>query len=142
MEHVIPIEISIPGVPVAKGRARTSTRGGFVRHYTPAKTVSYESTVTAAGRQAMARRAPLEGALRVDITVGVPIPATWSKAKHAAAMAQTVHPISRPDVDNYIKAIFDGLNGIAWLDDSQIVPASGCKRYADAPGVVVSITAI
>ena len=133
------IRIDIPGVPVAKGRARTSTRGGFVRHYTPAKTVSYDSTVAAAGLSAMGLRSPLGGALRVELVVCVPIPASWSKTRRAAAVAQAVHPIGRPDVDKFMKSVLNGLNGIAWIDDSQIVSASGCKRYSVVPGVSVNI---
>jgi Holliday junction resolvase RusA-like endonuclease len=32
-----------------------------------------------------------------------------------------IHKGQTPDIDNLIKAILDGLNGIAWQDDKQVV---------------------
>jgi Holliday junction resolvase RusA-like endonuclease len=33
----------------------------------------------------------------------------------------------RGDIDNYIKTILDGLNGVAWKDDSQVVKVTAIK---------------
>lgn len=33
----------------------------------------------------------------------------------------------RGDVDNYVKTILDALNGIAWVDDSQVVKLTAIK---------------
>jgi Holliday junction resolvase RusA-like endonuclease len=52
------------------------------------------------------------------------------------------HPVTRPDADNYLKGILDGLNGIAWEDDAQIVSISVTKIYHDTPGVHLSISEI
>lgn len=47
------IRFHIPGTPVAKGRARVTTRGGRPATYTPAKTVAYEGLVALAGQDAI-----------------------------------------------------------------------------------------
>lgn len=41
--------------------------------------------------------------------------------------------------DNIIKIICDGLNGIAWKDDAQVVEVSATKTYAEFPSVTVYI---
>ena len=40
----------------------------------------------------------------------------------------------RPDVDNYLKSIFDLLNGVIWEDDSQIVFVQASKAWSDNDG--------
>jgi Holliday junction resolvase RusA-like endonuclease len=135
------IRFTIPGPPVGKGRPRVSGRAGFARLYTPEKTASYESRVAMAGHIAMQDCAVLEGALAVTLDIAVQIPASWSKKRQAAALAGTVLPTTKPDIDNVEKAIFDGLNGVVWKDDVQVVQVSKRKRYGDQPGVAVTIEA-
>lgn len=40
----------------------------------------------------------------------------------------------RPDIDNYVKAIFDLCNGLAWKDDSQIVFMDAKKAWSKNDG--------
>jgi len=134
------IEFSIPGKPTAKARARSSWKGGKVQHYTPGKTAAYESTVALFGSQAMGGKPPLDGPLMVHITAHMPIPASWSKKKQAMASDGDLLPTSRPDLDNIIKAVKDGLNEICWHDDSQIVSVIAHKIYGDKPMVEVSVS--
>ncbi|MCO7656007.1 RusA family crossover junction endodeoxyribonuclease, partial [Pseudomonas aeruginosa] len=42
-------------------------------------------------------------------------------------------------MDNVIKAIYDGLNGVVWKDDVQVVKAVVGKRYGETPGVRVKV---
>jgi Holliday junction resolvase RusA-like endonuclease len=132
-----PITFHIPGVPVAKGRARITTRGGKVRSFTPPKTVAFEGLVALAAERAMEGRDPLEGPVSLTLFVELPVPQSWSLKKKAAALAGDVSPCGRPDLDNYIKAIADGGNAILWNDDSQVVMLLATKRYAVQPGVHV-----
>jgi Holliday junction resolvase RusA-like endonuclease len=129
------ISFTVPGTPVAKGRPRLTTRGGFARAFTPAKTVAYEGLVALAGQDAMAGQPPLDCALALDIVAWFPIPPSWSKKKRAAA----VFHIGRPDGDNILKAIGDGLNGVVWRDDSLIAQCSITKRYGDTPGAAITV---
>lgn len=122
----------IPGEPVAKGRPR-ATRAG--RMYTPAKTVRYESTVALFAQQAMAGRLPFDGALYMVLCATWEWPASWSAKKRAANHFKT----SRPDLDNIIKACCDGMNGIVFHDDAQVVLMSPAKLYGDKPGVQIKV---
>jgi Holliday junction resolvase RusA-like endonuclease len=53
MTNSTPISFTIPGEPVAKGRAKFARRGNFVTTYTPDKTARYENLVKLAAQQAM-----------------------------------------------------------------------------------------
>lgn len=137
-----PISFFVPGVPVGKGRPRISTRGGILRSFTPPKTVAFESLVAMKAEAAMAGADPLAGAVSLTLHVELQIPQSWSGKKKLAALAGDVKPCGRPDLDNYVKAICDGGNGIVWRDDSQVVLLTAAKRYAETPGVHVEATAI
>ncbi len=123
----------VPGAPVGKGRPRMAAG----RMYTPAKTASYEGLVAHEAMAAMAGRPLLEGACSCLIKIVLPIPASWSKKKQAAALAGTVYPLVKPDVDNVIKAIYDGMNGVVWRDDVQVIDGAQEKRYGATPMVQV-----
>jgi Holliday junction resolvase RusA-like endonuclease len=47
--------------------------------------------------------------------------------------------IKKPDTDNLLKAVLDGLNGIAWADDSQVIRVSASKEYSTEPYVYLYI---
>ena len=44
---------------------------------------------------------------------------------------KTVHKITKPDIDNLIKAILDAGNGVLWHDDNQVVSVNAAKRYSE-----------
>lgn len=133
------ITFTVPGNPVGKGRPRVGRVGGFARLYTPEKTASYESLVKLAGHQAMAGRELILGAVAVRLDVCCPIPASWSGKKREQAARDEIRPTTKPDLDNVTKAIFDGLNGIVWKDDVQVVSAMVEKFYSHSPRVVVTV---
>lgn len=50
---------------------------------------------------------------------------------------------SAPDIDKLLRAILDGLTGIAYKDDRQVVKLTGRKRYVqrgEAPRAIVALT--
>lgn len=132
----------VPGQPQGKGRPRVGRIAGQARMFTPAKTVAYEGLIAHAAQQAMQGRAPIDGPVAVVLDVLCQVPTSWSKKKQAQALAGLIFPVTKPDIDNVEKAIFDGLNGVAWKDDVQVVDVCKRKRYAETPGVHVEITAI
>lgn len=133
------IEFTVPGAPQGKGRPKVVKIAGFTRMATPAKTVAYEGLVAHAAQQAMAGRQMLQDAVACDITIAAPIPASWSQRKQRQALAGEVLPTTKPDADNVIKAVFDGLNGVLWRDDVLVVDLRVRKRYAATPCVIVQV---
>ena len=133
------VTFTVDGVPVGKGRPKFSSRGSFVRAYTPKKTSDYESTVRLAGKAAMGASEPLETPVSLYLYVRVPIPTSYSKKATAACLDGSRKPTKKPDLDNILKAISDALNDVCYKDDSQIVNIHCTKVYASVPGVDVCV---
>jgi len=135
------IEFTVPGAPQGKGRPKVVKIAGFTRMATPAKTVAYEGLVAHAAQAAMAGRPMFDAAVACTVTLHCPIPASWSGKKQAAALAGAIMPTTKPDADNVVKAVFDGLNGVLWRDDVLVVDLRVAKRYAALPCVKVAVWA-
>lgn len=133
------IEFVVPGQPQGKGRAKVVKIGGFTRMATPAKTVAYEGLVAHSAQQAMAGRALLDCAVGCSVLINAQVPASWSRKKMRMALAGELMPTTKPDADNVVKAIFDGLNGVLWRDDVLVVDLQVRKRYAASPCVRVQV---
>lgn len=133
------VQFVVPGQPVGKGRARAARRGKFITMYTPEKTANYESLVAHAAHVAMAGKSLISGAVSVDLDIRLQIPASWSKKRKEMAANGLIAATKKPDADNVEKGIFDGMNGVVWVDDVQVVEVFKRKRYAETPGVVVIV---
>lgn len=48
--------------------------------------------------------------------------------------------ITKPDIDNAAKFVFDALNGILWHDDSQICAGEILQQYSETPRTEIYIT--
>ena len=128
-------EFTVPGEPVGKGRPRF----GNGRAFTPAKTAKYENLVRVAFANAYPDAVPTEGPVDLFIRAYFPIPKSFSKKKREKALAEQIAKISRPDLDNVIKAVCDGLNELAWKDDAQIYEMTAWKGYGEQPRLEVII---
>jgi Holliday junction resolvase RusA-like endonuclease len=125
------ITITIPGLPIAQPRPKISTRGGFGRAYVEYNHPihSYRSAIQLTAIQAMQGRPPLEGPVRLTVTLLFPRPKSHTK-KQRASLAH----IQKPDLTNIAKGIEDALNGVVWLDDSQIVELVLRKSWEPSGG--------
>lgn len=145
-EEDAPLDIHflIPGEPKGKGRhrSRIAKMGNgkqFVTHYAPKETVEYENLVRLAASNAMAGRAPSELPVLVELVATCSVPASWSQKKRRAALMGEVMPTGKPDLDNGLKAVLDGLNKIVVKDDAQVCRVGMSKQYGDTPGVFVRV---
>jgi Holliday junction resolvase RusA-like endonuclease len=73
------------------------------------------------------RGAPLLGPLAIQIVAVFPRPKSKIWAKRPMPREAKV---SKPDVDNILKAIADALTGILWIDDCQLVDVTMRKLIA------------
>ena len=134
------ITFTIPGEPVAKARARVTIAGGRAHAYTPAKTSAYEQLVAVYAKAAMKNAPLLEHPVRLHLGIYCKVPGSWSKKRRAEALGGMERPAKAPDLDNICKSLADGMNGIVYVDDSQIVELVASKHYAIEPYVSVSVT--
>lgn len=133
------IEFTIYGEPVAQGRPRAGkTFDGRPIVYDPAKSRDYKQYVRLAAMEHKPEK-PLKGELEIEIDVYRAIPKSMPKYKRALALSGKFRPTTKPDVDNYAKSIKDGLSGIIWLDDKQVVSLTIRKWYSDTPRVELKI---
>ena len=68
------------------------------------------------------------------------IPKSVSKKKKKMMLDGDIRPMTKPDLDNIEKIIYDALNGIAYTDDSHIIAQRCAKFYSETPRVEVIIT--
>lgn len=132
----------VPGEPQGKGRARVGTVAGHARMFTPQKTVAYEGLIAMSARQAMGRTLPFDGACVVEVDAVFSVPQSWSKKKRADALAGVLRPTKKPDGDNVLKAVCDGINGVVWADDVQAVDQRVRKLYGERPELRVRVAGI
>lgn len=103
--------------PIPKGRPRMTRYG---RVYTPATTLQAEETIRTAWTGDI-----MEGDLMLVCT--------FTKDEIRVIVqnidSHTTPPTKlRGDLDNYIKLLMDGLNGVAWTDDKQVKMIVGSKE--------------
>ena len=130
------ITFCVPGQPQGKGRAR-STKSG--RHYTPAKTVAYERLIAQCAAEAMGDWQVITGPAECHVIAVFGVPASWSKKRREAALQWVDYPTVKPDGDNIAKAVKDALNGLVWIDDSQVVDLRVKKVYGSWPRLDVTV---
>jgi Holliday junction resolvase RusA-like endonuclease len=129
----------VTGNPVGKGRPRATSRGGFVRMYTDAKTLGFEAAVADEASIAMRGLEVFETPMQLQLSAYYPIPKSWSKKKRQQAIDGEIYPNVKPDLDNVMKAVLDALNGVVYVDDSQVINLVATKRYSTDPRVEVYV---
>lgn len=99
------LTFTVPGKPQGKQRPRVVSG----RAYTPNETVMFERSVGFCALAERPRGWPLDATYRVTIA-----------ARYADKRLR--------DLDNLIKSVLDGLNGVAWKDDSQVIVITAAKE--------------
>jgi Holliday junction resolvase RusA-like endonuclease len=125
------LRIVIPGEPMGKERPRFNPRTGRAR--TPEKTRKAESDLGWLAKQAA-----------LDQGVDLPIdgPVALSLVVYSGRTMRTEALVGKQsaDLDNVLKLAMDGLNGIVYQDDSQVVRISATIAHAQAnPETIVEI---
>lgn len=114
------ISVAVPWKPKAKDRPRLGKTGHV---YTPKETRMAEERFAEAFKALMP----------ADFTpIDTPISVSWAFSKdHVLVEIKHHNPHEhrtlRADIDNYVKLVSDSLNGVAYVDDRQIVAMEAVK---------------
>lgn len=115
MDAQLVARFNVVGEPVPKGRPRFRVFGKQVRTYTPAKTVAAEKAVADSFRAAIPHYVADDGRYSV----------------HCLFIRKSIR---KTDIDNLQKTVFDALNGLVWIDDSQIDDSHAHKLHISVDG--------
>lgn len=120
------ISFNIPGEPVAQGRPRFSTHGGYVRAYDPKKSKEGKDVIRLFASEVMVKEGnlPLEGAIHMRVQFGIKLPKSQERKRTPVPRKWRT---KKPDLDNLIKTIKDACSGVVFLDDNQVAKLSAEK---------------
>ncbi len=134
------VEFDIEGEPIGKARPRHRQTAGKSITYTPKKTLEYEEKVR---NSFLSKNKGVKfgnkSQIGVIITSYFKIPKNKAKRVRELMLAGIIKPTKKPDIDNIAKIICDGLNGVAYKDDAQIIYLAVMKRYAEEGSVRVKM---
>lgn len=122
MKKIISFEVEAKAI--AKERPRKG-RHGF---YTPVRTANFEKLIKLEAMKHF--KDPFEGPIALGIEIFIK-----SSAKSLYGKPKT----TRPDADNYLKAISDSLNGVAYKDDAQVFKMEISKYWADKDYILIQV---
>ena len=132
------IEFVVWGKCFGKGRPRFRKVGKFVQTYTDEETVNYETLVKLSFINSGCEPYLNNETLECRLIIYQEIPSSTSNKRKQMMADGKILPTKKPDIDNVVKSIFDGLNKVAFKDDTQIVELHCSKRYSYTPRVEVT----
>ena len=132
------LEFTIDGDVQAQQRPRFSRQGGFVKTYDPPESAKYKKYVAQVAEQYKLDEL-IGSAMKVTIDVYIRIPKSYTKKKRLQIENGELLHIKKPDIDNILKSLTDGITSVLWTDDNLIVELIGRKHYSDNPRAEVVI---
>jgi len=129
------VEFRCDGIPQTKGSAKAFMRPGMkfpVVTNDNAKCKPWQAGVTQAAAAAM-KGEPWRGPVMLTLVFYMPRPkGHYGTGKNAGMLRPSapVHHTTKPDLDKLVRAVKDGLTGVVYGDDSQVVWINARKEYA------------
>ena len=118
-------EFFVKGRPIPQGSLK------FIQ----GRPIHARATDLAVWRADIARNAELSGYIPVTNPISVTLTFCFLKPKSAKRATPSV----KPDLDKLIRAVLDGLTGVAYVDDSQVITIKARKIYTEREGVWIGI---
>lgn len=135
------VTISVVGTPAPQGSKR-HVGGGVMVESSKAVRPWREAVAHAA----LDAKAPvLAGPVQLDVAFFIRRPKShYGTGRNACEIKRSApkRPASRPDLDKLLRSTLDGLSGIAYADDAQVVMVTASKRWKDARTVIGAIITV
>ena len=121
------IKFSVEGTPIQQGS---------MRHIGHGRMIHSKAVELAAWRADIASAAKLAGCKPILDPIAITMKFRVKRPKSV----KRDYPTVAPDLDKYVRSVNDGLTGVAFADDSQVIQIIASKEYADSPGVDIEIS--
>ncbi|QPA56290.1 RusA family crossover junction endodeoxyribonuclease [Lysinibacillus sphaericus] len=133
------LKIEIPGVIQPQERPRFSRRGKNVVTHDAPKSKDFKDFVKLVAWQNKPSEL-ITGPIKLQADIYIMPPKKYHTGPKRALIASgELRPTTKPDADNLIKGIKDGMSKIIWHDDAQIVELNVRKFYSEQPRAEVTI---
>lgn len=119
--------LEIEGKITGKARPRF-TRFGNV--YTPKNTMQYEKQIYTEYKRKYGNQ-KINGATEISITAYFHVPKSYRREQKQGCLNGSYLPTKKPDSDNIAKVVLDALNGVAYIDDKDVVKLTVTKEYTE-----------
>ena len=114
----------------------TPIQQGSMRHIGHGRMIHNKAVELAAWRADIASAAKLAGCKPILDPIAITMKFRVKRPKSV----KREYPTVAPDLDKYVRSVNDGLTGVAFADDSQVIQIIASKEYADSPGVDIEIS--
>ena len=133
------MKLVINETPIPQSRPRFNSQNK--RAYEKSNIKSYKQRIGYIARKEFKKPIERDTPLEINMKFYMPIPQYLSKVKknRLTLEKEVKYVTKKPDLDNLLKAILDGLNGIAYFDDGQVVKLSVEKVYSFNPRTEIEI---
>ena len=124
------ISFEVFGLPKSKGSFRpfVNRKTGQALMVRGKSSVQWEQLVRSEAQRARTDQCPLDGPLACSITFRLQAPKTVKRE----------FPTTKPDLDKLVRGVLDGMTGILYKDDCQIVNIY-CSKHYGIPGVKIEL---
>ena len=128
------MQLVVLGEPLGKERPRYTNCGGFIRTYTPQKTINYESLIAHEynekyGTLMFGKDEPVHATITAYYGLNRADFGKKGINKSGREKIANLYCPAKSDIDNIVKSILDALNSICFYDDKQVVSINASKCY-------------
>jgi crossover junction endodeoxyribonuclease RusA len=121
------ISFSVKGTPIQQGSMKF-IRPGVMIHSRAVELTTWRADIAQAAKTAGCK--PITDPIEITMKFRIKRPKSVKRN----------YPTVAPDLDKYVRAVNDGLTGVAFVDDSQVIKILATKEYADIPGVDIEVS--